>query len=203
MDVDDVRLRVEVILPDILEEHRARHDLSGVPHEVFQQQELARLQVDLLPAARGGARQEIKLQVTNAELRDDGVRAIATRQRIDARQQLGEGIGLGKIIIATDPQALHAVIDLAKRTEKQHRGLVAFLAHATDHRQAIHPGHHAVNDRDIVIAAHRQVQAILAVWCMVNDVTAFLEAAGEIGRSFPIVFNNENSHVHSVPVCGD
>ncbi|MBY0395233.1 MAG: elongation factor G, partial [Thermoleophilia bacterium] len=34
------------------------------------------------------------------------------RQHLDARQQLGEGIGLGQVVIAAGPQSLDAVVDL-------------------------------------------------------------------------------------------
>ena len=55
MHVDDVGLRIEVIVPDILEQHRAGNDLIGMAHEEFEQPELARQQVELL-APRGTAR---------------------------------------------------------------------------------------------------------------------------------------------------
>ena len=48
MDVDDIGLRVEVIVPDILEQHGAGHDMAGIAHEIFEQLEFARLQQDRL-----------------------------------------------------------------------------------------------------------------------------------------------------------
>ena len=47
MHVDDVGLRIEMMVPDLLEQHGARHDMSGVPHEVFEQPKLARQDLDL------------------------------------------------------------------------------------------------------------------------------------------------------------
>src|SRR3569833_1422930 len=44
VDVDHVRLRVEMIVPDILEQHRAGNDLAGVSHEVLQELDLPGLQ---------------------------------------------------------------------------------------------------------------------------------------------------------------
>ena len=46
--VDDVGLRVEVVVPHVLEQHGARHHLAGVLHQVFEQAEFARLQRDRL-----------------------------------------------------------------------------------------------------------------------------------------------------------
>src|SRR5712672_2511396 len=42
MNIDDVRLRVVVIAPDLLEQHRARNDAAGVPHQIFETPVLAR-----------------------------------------------------------------------------------------------------------------------------------------------------------------
>src|SRR5579872_1275495 len=46
MDVDDVGLRIEMILPNALEEHRSCHNLPRVPQEIFVQAEFAGLQFD-------------------------------------------------------------------------------------------------------------------------------------------------------------
>src|SRR4051812_3265873 len=51
MHVDHVGLRVEVIVPDVLQQHGAGHDLTGMFHQIFEQPELTRLKYDLLLAA--------------------------------------------------------------------------------------------------------------------------------------------------------
>src|SRR5215469_18258128 len=63
--VDDVGLRVEMIVPDVLEQHRAGHDLPGVLHEIFKQAEFARLQDDLGLAASHPMRQAVELEVAD------------------------------------------------------------------------------------------------------------------------------------------
>ena len=52
MDVDHIRLGIEVIIPDMLKQHGAGDDLAGVLHQIFEQPKLARLEDDLLAAAR-------------------------------------------------------------------------------------------------------------------------------------------------------
>src|SRR5436305_11323811 len=59
MDVDDVGLRVEMIVPDILEQHRAGDDVAGIAHQIFKQLEFARLERDRLAGAADGAGQEV------------------------------------------------------------------------------------------------------------------------------------------------
>src|SRR5579871_2265398 len=42
LNIDNVGRRQEFVVPDILEQHRARDDLTGAEHEVFEQLELLR-----------------------------------------------------------------------------------------------------------------------------------------------------------------
>src|SRR3954447_24951107 len=39
--VNDVGLRIEVVIPDVLQQHGAGHDLAGMLHQIFEQAELA------------------------------------------------------------------------------------------------------------------------------------------------------------------
>src|SRR5437588_9685286 len=66
MDVDHVGLRIEMIIPDVLEQHRARDDLAGVLHEIFEQPVFARLQNDLLAGARHLVRPPVERQIAHA-----------------------------------------------------------------------------------------------------------------------------------------
>src|SRR5579863_6647272 len=51
IDVDDVGRRVEMDVPDALQQHRARHHLALVANEIFEHLEFPRQQFDLLAAA--------------------------------------------------------------------------------------------------------------------------------------------------------
>src|SRR6266478_3687935 len=51
VDVDDIGLQREMVLPHILEQHRPRDHLAGMTQEVFEKLELARQQIDFGVAA--------------------------------------------------------------------------------------------------------------------------------------------------------
>src|SRR5689334_17232451 len=36
VDIDDIRLWIEMVIPDAFEKHRPSHHLSGVPHQVLE-----------------------------------------------------------------------------------------------------------------------------------------------------------------------
>src|SRR5205823_12781040 len=61
--VDDVRLRIEAVLPHMREDHRLRHDFAGVAHQVLQESELPRPQIDRDAAAGDAPRQQIEHQI--------------------------------------------------------------------------------------------------------------------------------------------
>src|SRR5262249_61344998 len=97
IDVDDVGRGVKMQIPYVLQQHRPRHDLTGVADEIFEHLELARQELDLLAAAAHRAGDEIELEIVDPQHRllDHG--GAAPRQRLDARQQLGEGERLDQV----------------------------------------------------------------------------------------------------------
>ena len=125
VDVDDVRLWVEVIVPDVLEQHRARHDLSGVLHQVLEKAIFARLQQDVVSGPRHAMRQPIENEIADRVACLLLLRNRPAAERFDASQQFGIGVGLRQIIVAACPQALDAIVDLAQRREDQRRRAIA------------------------------------------------------------------------------
>ncbi len=86
-----------------------------------------------------------------------GAELLAPRQNLDPRQQFGEGIGLGQIIVAAGAQALDAVVNLPERREDQHRRLDFLRAQAADQGQPVELRQHAVDDENVIIALRGRV----------------------------------------------
>src|SRR6185503_6282903 len=63
MGLDHAGARIEMKVPDVLEQHGSSDQLLGIAHEVFEQFEFLRLQLDQLSSARHGALQAVELQV--------------------------------------------------------------------------------------------------------------------------------------------
>ena len=92
------------------------------------------------PLREHRARDEIDLEIADAQYRLLHHRGAAARQRIDPRQHLGEGERLDEIIVAAGAQAAHAVVDLAERADDERRRGDAVLAQAADDRRPSIPG---------------------------------------------------------------
>src|SRR6516164_9284680 len=65
--INEIALRHEFIVPDLLEQHGAGQQLILSAHHVFKQAKLARQQVDRAVSAFGGARQQIELEWSNTQ----------------------------------------------------------------------------------------------------------------------------------------
>src|SRR6266702_3888987 len=113
--VDHVGLRIEMIVPDVLQQHGTRHHLTGMLHQIFEQAEFARLECQFVLAAGDAMGEPVELEIADPVERVFGRTAAPARQHLDTGQQLGEGIGFWQIVVAAGTQALDAVVDLPER----------------------------------------------------------------------------------------
>ena len=77
-----------------------------MPHQVLEQRELARPQLERPAGALDLARQQIERQIADDQARRLGGAAGAAQQRLQPRQQLRERERLGQVIVAAGLQAL-------------------------------------------------------------------------------------------------
>src|ERR1700745_2102426 len=94
--LDDRRLRIEMELPDVLQQHGARNHAPRIAHQILQELELLRLHVDSLAGPGDASLQKIELQVGDAQERLDFGRRRSPRESVYACQQLGESKRLEK-----------------------------------------------------------------------------------------------------------
>src|SRR5581483_2171198 len=175
MHVYDIGLRVEMVLPHVFEQHRAGHHLAGMAHQVFEQFELAPLQLDLPAAARDPMRQEVDAQVGDGQHGLDRRAVAAPRQGLEPGQQLAEGERLGQVVVAAGAQPADAVVDLGERAQDQDRRPVAGVAQRLDDAEPVDAARqHAVEDQHVVLAGGGEIEPVAAVVGMVDRV-AFLE----------------------------
>src|ERR1700730_18196704 len=109
LDIDDIGLRIKVVVPDRLEQHGPSNDLPLVPHEVFEKAKLARLKRNRLTRALRPSRPQVEPQIRDPQFATVLSRRAATKQRLETREQLGKRKGLSQIIVsaaAPPPNAL-------------------------------------------------------------------------------------------------
>src|SRR5919107_1843529 len=193
-----------MVIPDVLEKHRARNDLARMLHEVLQQPELPWLEDDLLGGARDAVRQPVQFEVcytVDGRLRRSG-RATARGENFNARQKFGEGIGLRDVVVTAGPETPHPVVDLPECRKDEHRGLDLLLAKGAHEGEAVELRQHAVDDEDIVLAARRHGIAVEAVGRVVGDMPCLAERLNEVGGGLAVVLDDQNTHEETYTASG-
>ena len=168
--------------------------MAGIAHQIFEQLELARQQLDRLVAAFDRAGQEIEFEIGDPQLGRRRRRRAAPQQRLEPREQLAEGKGLDQIVVAAGAQALDPVVDAAQRTEDQRRRADLGGAQRAEHRQPVHARQHAVEDDRVVTARGGEEQALASVARLVDRIAALAQTLDQIGGGFAIVFDDEELH---------
>lgn len=151
MNVYDIGLGVEMVIPYTFEQHGAGYDFSCMAHEKFQQAEFAGLEVDFLARAVHGARKQVYGQITHVKMGGGlGYGAVAACQRFKPGQKLGERKRLGHVIVSTRLQARHLVFDIGQGGKQQNGRSVAHFAQSGEDMQALGCiRQHPVEDDDI------------------------------------------------------
>ena len=138
-----------------------------------------------------GARQQIHLEIADDEPR---LGAAPARQRLQPRQQLGEGERLGQIVVATGTQALDPILDVTQRAQHQHRRLIARRAQRRDDRQPVDTGQHAVDDHGVEGVVRRTLEPLAALCRQIDAVPALGQPSDQVIGCFAVIFDNQNAH---------
>src|SRR5262249_6271911 len=205
IDVDDVGHRVEVQIPDVLQQHRAGNNLSGVANQIREQLKLFRQQLDLASPAADGPSEKVHLQVADPQERLLHHGRAAAGQRIDASEKLGKGEGLDEVVVAARPQASDTIIDFAERADDEGRRHNAIVTEAPNHLDAVEARQHAVDGHHDVVGAPAEGQPLLAVAGKIDRVAARSQAIHELLCRVGVVLDDEDSpsiaiHAWSLPL---
>src|SRR5262245_8339329 len=144
VDVDDVGGGIEVQVPDMLQQHRARNHLVLIAHQVLENLKLARKQLDRPSGTARRPRHEIEFEVAHAQhgFLDHGL--AAPRERFDTGHQFHKGKRLDQIVVAAGPQPANPIVDLAERADDQRGRDDALFPELPNDRYPIHVRKHAV-----------------------------------------------------------
>src|SRR5271165_3816665 len=201
MDVNDVCLRLEVIVPDALQQHRPRHDLAGMAHQIFKQSELARLQIDLLPGAAHISRSQVHLQIADHERCRLALTLITPRQTLDAGQQFGEDERLCQVVAATRFEAAHTLVNRGEGRYEQDRRDVVLLTQGLQQTEPIDfARQHAVQHDRVEVLARSEKQTVGTIVRVLDDVAGFPKPLHDKAGDGLVVFYDQYAHCLFSPV---
>ena len=104
------------------------------------------------PATLGTPAQQVEGQVGQLQLMLLRGAIAAPQQRAHPRQQLGEGEGLDQVVVGSEFEAAHPVLDLAACGQEEHRHLAACRPQATQDAPAVEPRQHHIEHDEVVFA---------------------------------------------------
>ena len=110
------------------------------------------------------------------------------------RQQLGEGEGLGQVVVAAGPEPVDPVVHLGERAEDEHRRAPALAAQRLNQREAVEARQHAVDHERVEAVVQREREPVCPVVDELDHVAALAQALLQITGGFDVVFDDQ--HVH-------
>ena len=165
---NNVRVRVKIIVPDMLHYHGLGYHIPGIAHEIFKQGELQGLEIYLLLTAHDISGDEVHGEVFDLELVRFCYASGPADQCLDAGQEFRKGERLGQVIISACLEALYPVIHRTFRTQDEDRDVDPVPAHFLDKAQPIEPGQHDIDDGGIVGFNKRPMEPCLTIRDMIN-----------------------------------
>ena len=149
VDVDQVGVWTEVVVPDMFLEEVSVEELPVVANQDLQKLEFVRGQVNLRPVANRLACDEVERKV--ADGKDGWVfgaanRMLAAVNDIDAGPQFIKREGLGHVIIGSSVQARDLQLYVGERANDDYRGVDLLFASGLDDIPTVNVGQFQVDD---------------------------------------------------------
>ena len=123
-------------------------------HEIFEEGELARQQIDQPAVALHGPLDKVHFERADLQPRLPLV-AAPPQERFDPRRQLADVERLDQVVIAAGLQPVDALIDRRQRADHQGGRNVAFAAQRFDDRKSVLAMQHPVDHQDGGVRARR------------------------------------------------
>lgn len=195
MPINDIALGLEIVIPGGFEQHRTGDEPSGMSHEDLEEKAFSVLQGNHPSTPRGTPAGQFKAQVADNE---DGLAARAigpSREGLDPGQKLRESIGLGQIVVAAGLHPLDPIEGAGNGAQHQH-GCKIWCGAQTPHQiDSIKTRQPPIDDEHIVDALQCEGKADLPFCRAIDNMTAFLQSANQIGGAAIIVLDHKKAHV--------
>src|SRR5580704_10900006 len=118
VDVDDIGESIVIHIPNVFDDHGAAQGPAAVTHQVFEDAELFRRELNVLAGADDFAANAIEREV--AHLQAFRRRLTTPQASAHAGQELHEGERLYQVIVSSAFQTLDAVVDGLTGAQNQH-----------------------------------------------------------------------------------
>src|SRR5438874_3434720 len=194
-DVDDVRVGIEVIAPDLGKQPLATDHLAGAFEQAVKDLELAVGEIDHLVAELRLAARHIERECAGAQ--EIPIVALLRTPQLDAnsREQLVERERLCQIVARAETETVQLRRQVgARRDDHDGQGRLIRLERA-EHAQPVEPRQEQVEDDEVAADRFGKAEPLLAVSRSENGETFGLEPARHEVQDPRLIFDDENPHL--------
>src|SRR5436190_1624278 len=197
VDVDHVRAALEREVPEVLQERHPRDRLVRTAHEVLQQGELLRGELDRRSAPLHVVERGIEAEIPDLEHRRP-LLTPAAEEGADAGVQLLEGERLRQVVVRAHVETAHAIVDGVSRGEHQDGRPRSRLPETPADLEpvgsrSVRVEDHVEHDR-VVGVLGRHPERVFAVRRDVHRVALLHEAAPKEAGHLHGVLDDEETH---------
>ena len=192
VDLDDVRLRHEIGVPQGLDQSLLAKDLPRMTGEELEQGELAGGQPDLATTTPHTQGRWIQLEIGDVDPRRTVINP-ASPKRPNPGPELGHREGLGEIIVGATIQALDPVREVIEGGEHEDRRVEPAAPERCAHAEAIESREDHVEDDQLIWIGRGPFERLVAVTDDVDRVAIVGEAAADRVRDGRLVLDDENA----------
>ena len=180
--------------PDTVQDLRLRDDRAALLHEVGQQVELARRQVDVRVRTAHQVGGRVEDESPGGEL-GGAFGATTTGQGAQTGVEDDEAEGLGQVVVGAEVEGVGLVPFAVLGGEHQDGGPHVLGAHLLEDVVAVHQRQHDVEDHHVVLAVDGLDATLASVAGQIDDVALTGEAsAGHLGER-TVVLHQQQSHL--------
>ena len=199
-DIDHIGIGVEIHVPYLRGDQRARKHLALVAHQQFEQREFLLAERDALARPSRPAPRQIETQVGDLQTVGHHRRRAPAQQGSHPGEQLREGEGLDEVVVASEFQAFDPVLDPVPSGQEQHRHLLPRVSERPDDAPAVDVGQHHVHDDEIERLGHGEMMAVQAVPGQHDGKARFRETLTQVVPRPSVILDNQQSHRRHVPL---
>lgn len=185
------------LLPYIAAKHVAGNDAVAMAHEIFQQLEFPRGQLERSSATAGDVLNTIELQIVDPK-RDLAFGSVPAAEGPNARLQFGHSEWFGQIVVGPGVEAMDPVFDSIFRGDQQDGRAVAQAPKIAHDFYAISSGKHDVENQQIELLRLREKESVFACRCHSDDVLFRFETLTNGERQLRLILDRKYPHNSTV-----
>src|SRR5947207_8325917 len=190
--LDEVRPRIKVDVPDVLDDLRASHHFRRAAEKEFQQREFFGSQRNCAACAAHASLMPIQFQIAMAE--DAAARGAPPDERANSSEQFGYREWLRHVIIRARIQTLHSLLDEAARGEHQNRSIHAGITQFAANLQSTQPRESDIEQNAVIRGVSGHHDGFLARLRQIDSVGILAQGPADETSHATLVLDQEYTH---------